>query len=104
MGKEGWGRGVGSSFEVQQFETSTRYDLEILHKCGKGVETKSQKVLGANSYVCRSYMGKSGRGFPPILNWVKVKRAQEARVNQFFFQNVQNNEIFEISKMFKINR
>ena len=25
-------------------------------------ETKSQKVFGANSYVCRSYMGKSGSG------------------------------------------
>ena len=31
----------------------------------------------------------------------KMKRAQEARHNQFFFQNVQNNEVFEISKMFK---
>ena len=25
-------------------------------------ETKSQKVFGANSYVCRSYMGKGGSG------------------------------------------
>ena len=31
----------------------------------------------------------------------KIKRAQEVRYNQFFFQNVQNNEIFEIFKMFK---
>ena len=31
----------------------------------------------------------------------KIRRAQEARHNQFFFQNVQNNEIFEIFKMFK---
>ena len=31
----------------------------------------------------------------------QIKRAQEARDNQFFFQNVQNNEIFEIFKMFK---
>ena len=96
--------------------TSTRYGLEILHKCGKGVETKSQKVFfvfgrGASGrgggrveryfpYLQklhgRSYMGKTGR--------VKVKRAQEARVNQFLFQNVQNNEIFEMSKMFKGNR
>ena len=30
----------------------------------------------------------------------KIKRAQEARHNQFFFQNVQNNKIF---KMFKNN-
>ena len=34
----------------------------------------------------------------------KIKRAQEARHNQFFFQNVQNNETFEILKMFKNNR
>ena len=33
----------------------------------------------------------------------KIKRAQEARHNQFFFQNVQNNEIFDIFKMFKNN-
>ena len=33
----------------------------------------------------------------------KIKRAQEARHNQIFFQNVQNNEIFEIFKMFKNN-
>ena len=33
----------------------------------------------------------------------KTKRAQEARHNQFFFQNVQNNEIFEIFKMFANN-
>ena len=31
------------------------------------------------------------------------KRAQEARHNQFFFQHIQNNEIFEIFKMFKNN-
>ena len=30
-----------------------------------------------------------------------IKRAQEARHNQFFFQNAQNNEIFEIFKIFK---
>ena len=35
---------------------------------------------------------------------VMVKQAQEARDNQFLFQNVQNNEIFEIFKMFKNNR
>ena len=31
----------------------------------------------------------------------KIKRAQEARHNQFFFQNVQNNEIFETLKCLK---
>ena len=33
----------------------------------------------------------------------KIKRTQEARNYQFFFQSVQNNEIFEIFKMFKNN-
>ena len=40
----------------------------------------------------------------PILKRAKIKRAQETKYNQFFFQNVQNNEIFEIFKMFKNNR
>ena len=38
------------------------YELEILHQRGKRVKTKSQKVLRANSYICRSYRGKTGRG------------------------------------------
>ena len=33
----------------------------------------------------------------------KIKRAQEARHDLFFFQNVQNNETFEIFKMFENN-
>ena len=33
----------------------------------------------------------------------KIKIAQEARYDQFFSQNVQNNEIIEIFKMFKNN-
>ena len=32
----------------------TRYRLEVLRKCGRKVETKSQKVLVANSYNVRS--------------------------------------------------
>ena len=35
------------------------------------------------------------------LNNFKIRRAQEARNNQFFFQFFQNNELFEIFKMFK---
>ena len=37
------------------------------------------------------------------LYYFKIERAQEARYNQIFFQNVQNNEVFEIFKMFKTN-
>ena len=33
----------------------------------------------------------------------KIKRVQEARHKQFFSQNVQNHEIFEVFKMFKKN-
>ena len=32
--------------QVQQFRTWNRYGLEILHKCGKRVETKSEKFWG----------------------------------------------------------
>ena len=39
--------------EVQEFGTGTRYGLEILHQFGKSVKTKSQKVLEANSNVCK---------------------------------------------------
>ena len=39
----------------------TRYNLQVLHQCGKGVENKSQSALGANSYVCRCCKGKNGR-------------------------------------------
>ena len=39
--------------QIQQFGTASRYGLEILHQRGKTVKTKSQKVLGANCYVCR---------------------------------------------------
>ena len=33
----------------------------------------------------------------------KIKRAQEARRNQSFFQNFESNEIFEIFNMFRNN-
>ena len=38
------------------------------------IKPKSQKVLRAICYVCRSYRGKTGRGPfcpPPVLNKVK---------------------------------
>ena len=48
--------------QFQQFGTGTRYKLEILHQCGTRVKTKSHKDFEANSNVCGSYMGKTGRG------------------------------------------
>ena len=60
--------------QVQQFRTGTRCKLEVLHQCCKRVKTESQKVLWANSYVCRSYRGKTGRvwGFLPP-SWIGLK-------------------------------
>ena len=48
-------------YERSYLKTDTRYGLEFLHQCGKSIKTESQKVLGTNSYVCRSYRGKTGR-------------------------------------------
>ena len=45
--------------QVQQFGTGTRYELWILHHCGKRVKTKNQKFLWVSSYVCRSYRRKN---------------------------------------------
>ena len=52
------------------------YGHKISRKYGKRVETKSQKVLGAKSYIYTSYTGKTGRRgggtfYPHILNRVK---------------------------------
>ena len=69
--------------QVQSFGTGTRYKLKTLQESVKRVKTKSKKVFGANSYVCRSYRGKTstrggGGGVggklvrTPILNRVKM--------------------------------
>ena len=56
-----------------------RYDLKILHQCGKRVETKSQKVLEISPTFVKVTWEKlvgreeGGGGLPPsILNRVKV--------------------------------
>ena len=40
---------------------NNRYELEILHQCGKRVKTKSQMVFGVSFEVCRSCRGKTSR-------------------------------------------
>ena len=58
-----------------------RYKLEILHQSVKRVKTKkSERFGGDNSYVCRSYRGKTGRETfcppppplptPPSPSWI----------------------------------
>ena len=41
--------------------------VKVLQQCGKRLKTKSQTVLGANSYVCGSYMGKTDREVIPVF-------------------------------------
>ena len=50
------------------------YGVESLHQPGKKVETIGQKVLEPNSYVCKSYRKKTGRGvFLPTSILGRVK-------------------------------
>ena len=84
---------VGWSSIIQ---TGTWYGLEILHQCDERVKTKSQKILGAKSYVCRSYRAKTGKGWmglPPILNRVNsgIKYIKEC-------PKFEGNEVFCINK------
>ena len=53
--------------------------LKFYTSVAKGLNTKSQNFLGANSHVCRCHRRKTGKGNlfgpptpPPILNRVKV--------------------------------
>ena len=48
--------------QFNKIGTVTRYSLQISHQCSRSVKTKSQNVLGANSYIYRSCRGKYGRG------------------------------------------
>ena len=71
------------------------YGLKILRHCGKRVKTKSQKVLEANSYVCRSYRGKTGWG--PFCAWDDLADMQAI--------NKSNRGVFfdYILSMFRVN-
>ena len=92
--------GLSSWFRFNNLGLALGIALNFYTSVEKELKPKVIWFYGANSYVCKSYMRKTGRGaFCPV----KVKRAQEARVNQFLFQIVQNNKIFKISKIFKNN-
>ena len=78
--------------------------LKFYTSVAKELKLKVRKFVGLIVTFVEVTWAKLVGAFPPILNRVKVKRALEARVNQFLSQNVQNNEIFEISKMLKNNR
>ena len=81
-------------------------DFKFFTSVEKKLKLKVEKFFGLISAFLEVIWVKLVGGIfapSPILNRVKVKQAKEARVNQFLLQNVQNNEIFEISKMFKSN-
>ena len=61
--------------QVKQFGTGTRHGLKILLQHSKRVKTKNPKVLWADSYVCRSYSGKTGRKIGTFLppSWIRLK-------------------------------
>ena len=69
----------------------TLYGLGILHRCGKSGKTKNQKVLGANSYACRSHKRKSLNFFNPFLytEWLfKINQCQIRILNREFLLQV----------------
>ena len=72
----------------------------MLHQCGKRGKTKSQNILKADSYVCRRYRRKTGRGegflpLPPILN--RVKKLKNA-----IYKLKQVNTRFIMPKLFAL--
>ena len=49
-----------SPAKLYQCGSESRYGCEILHNLK--LETKRKNILGANSYICRNYSGKTGSG------------------------------------------
>ena len=72
---DGWGGGKKAWFKFNNLGLARGTNLKFYTSVAKRSKLKVRQ-LGANSYVCRSYRGKTGRGGsflpPPILNRVKV--------------------------------
>ena len=73
-------------FWMRLFRAAHRWEAEspphgILQNCYKRVKTKIQKILGATSYVCRSYRGKIP---PPILNRVNKENLNLSLSNYLY--------------------
>ena len=64
----------GSWFKFNNLELALGMALKVYTSVGKRLKLKVRKFLGINSYVCRSYKGKTGRGrggLSPMLNKIK---------------------------------
>ena len=72
--------------QVQWLRCSTRYGLETLLQCAKRVETKNQKVLRAESCICRGYRGKTGTEtfFSLTPSWTELKQMNRKMVKVIF--------------------
>ena len=95
--------GLGSSSIIG---TGTRYDLKCLHQYGKRVKTKSQRVLGANSYVCRNCWEKTGRrlfySLPHILNSVKFSYSLVSSIYPIFkYLKSKSNDKLQVKDNYK---
>ena len=75
-----FGGGLGSSSIIWDWHQAQTWNFTPLWQ-----KTKGQKVLGANSYVCRSYWGKTGRGpFCPSC-WIGLIRISIIIAKHFLY-------------------
>ena len=83
--------------QAHEFETGTRYELKILQQCDKKIKTKSQKVLGPNSDLFRSYRGETVRGgiFAPP-SWIGLRPLYNYLTS--FPQNIYIAPSFKLAK------
>ena len=65
----------GSWFNFNNLELALGMALKFYTSVGKGLKLKVRTLLGIDSYVGRSYKGKTGRGIGgglfPMLNEIK---------------------------------
>ena len=66
-----------SWFKLNNFGLTPCMALKFYTGVAKGLKLKVRKFWGASSYVCRTYMGKTGRGpfWSPILNRVNAQES-----------------------------
>ena len=70
-------------FKFNNLRLTLGIAFKILQQYGQRVKTKIQNVLGANSYVCRSYRGKTGREtfFARPPSWIGLRKRYNFKLN-----------------------
>ena len=70
---EGW-----SWFKFNSLGLALSMGLIFYTRVVEGLKLRSKKVLVANSYICRSHRGKTGRGpFAPIHSRIGLKLSSQ---------------------------